>query len=229
MLLSDIREWIRGQTEVDADDVSDAALNVLVNQYYDLINGHQDWPYLEATADLVLPTTGTVALPADFGALRSQQRVLISGVYTILRERNIEELDRYTRSSPGSSTPQFFAVEAGSIITYPAPPASCTLKLRYYKRPKVLADVADANSDTTPIFDRRFHTLPGQGALIKVYERLDQFNEARIAKQDFDEHLARMDQFYLRARQRVVFGEDYMQYGRRWDEGDPPLPFESWA
>lgn len=213
MTKKEIAEWVRGQAEVDTDDVSDAALYSLIDIYYYRICAAQDWPFAEAVTQVAIPASGVITVPADVENIREARWLNTDGRWLDLDQMNWEEAPT-DRTQTG--TPQRWYQVGDQLEVFPRPTVASTLILYHYSVPTALGEF------DSPVFARPFHYLPGQGALIKIYERLDMFQESRVAKQDFDEGLMQMDQFYLRARQPVVYG------GRANRHGGDRGPFYSW-
>ena len=65
--LADMRSYVRTQTLVQADDVSNARLDQHLNSALNQLSLAFSWPWLQASADLTtVADTQTIALPSDF-------------------------------------------------------------------------------------------------------------------------------------------------------------------
>lgn len=201
LTLAEIRGMIRRQTDTDTDDITDADIDYCINLAKNKVDTLHDWPYLQKSSAIAVSAGATtVTLPGDY-AFTHDARWNDTGSTTIYPLIQINP-DERPLANDTSGTPQYIWTFGGVMSIWRPPANNGTLTLEYYKVPTELT--ADGH---TPEWDSRFHRMLYLGGLVEVYQRIDFWEEARIVKADFDEQLARMDLFYMRSRQPIMFGQ----------------------
>lgn len=215
-----IRQLVRDQTETETDDISDSNINDWIQLKYDEVLVARDWPFLLAdSGDIaVSASASSFSLPADHAAPRELRWYPTGGTESPVMNINPEERPHTSLTSSGR--PRVWWTQVGEPTTakfWPSADAGGNMVLLYYKRPAELTGSAE------PAFDRRFHRILVVGALIKVYQRIDQWEEAELLKREWNELLVAMDEYYSRFRQPSLYG----QWGRQQRYPRGRLPF-SW-
>lgn len=211
MNLKEIRDLVRDQAVIEREELGDPHLNHWVNDAKNKVEVAQDWPFLWNTDTLSFASGDTTKpLPSDFAHIGDDVRMekdSDSGTLWPLTRINPEErpYDTDAQGKPSIFWIDFDANGNPQFHIWREPTEAHTLHYRYYQSTGDLSDNADE-----PTWDQRFHRILVLGALHRVYEWLEMWQEARVIKQDFDEMLARMDFYYNRLRQPVIYG----QHGR---------------
>jgi hypothetical protein len=115
-----------------------------------------------------------------------------SGYEQIISYKDIREID-YLYSDPDDSTlhsagvPLCWYFYAQTIRVFPKPDKAYTLTLRYYKKPTLLS----SNSDV-PSVPSQFQELLVMGAAYRVLQTKDNYDQAAILQNKFDEILAKL-------------------------------------
>lgn len=96
---------------------------------------------LASVTDVTVPSTATVALPADFGGVRSLSVVAGGSETPLAQMAPNAALEAYY--GYGSGTPIHYTLEAANIRLYPTPDAAYTYTLQYWAK---LAALSDSNT-----------------------------------------------------------------------------------
>lgn len=201
MDLTAIRTLIRNQTEAEVDDITDDDIDEWVNNRYNLVNTHRDWPYLETSTTIAVSAGATTfALPADFANFRDVRYNPTGSTQNVLEEVNPEE-----GSDPNSSQAQgrpsaYWRVGASASANLDRPVDAGTIALIYYNRPDELTAL------DSPIFDSQFHRILVYGGLVEVYEKTFDFDEAAVQEQKYERMLGAMVDYYNRLRTTHFYG-----------------------
>ncbi len=222
MNLTDLRSHIRSLTAIQSTDIiSNADLDIFINEAYFEICRETDWPFLRAETTLNI-TTGvdTYALPAGV------QEVRIASIASLAtndsNRRQLRPRSRYTTDdSPGpliNGRPLEYSCWTGNIKFFPVPDEAEILTIRYLTFPAKLTSGSDV-----PVFDEKFHSLIAYGASVRVLVRegddterrgyyLTQFKNGM--EQMKNDYLSERDQSLLRlGGRRRVFPRRRNRYG----------------
>lgn len=209
-----VRALVRNQADVDDDDITDDDINDFIQLRYDLINAAEDWPYLEATADISV-SAGATSFPLPdgdpdplFAEFREVRYNPTGGTQNALRQVNPEERPSVNAVTAQGRPTAFWRVGAATDAQLNRPVDGGTIALTYYVEPTPLGDDADE-----PMFNQRFHRALVYGTLVDVYQRGYDFEEAAVKEREFEQYLARMSDYYNRLRQASVMGQDALLRG----------------
>lgn len=177
MNLSALRSHVRSLTGIQSTDIiSNADLNIFINEAYLEICRESDWPFLRNETTLNLTSgTSNYSLPSGVG------ENAIASIVALADDTNRRQLkprSRYsTDDSPGPMSngyPLEYSCWKGYITFYPTPQASETLTFRFFLEPTELS----ADSDV-PLFEAKFHSLIAYGASVRVLIREGDDTERR--------------------------------------------------
>ena len=216
MNLTALRNHVRSLVAIASTDiVSDADLNIFINEAYMDVLRDADWPFLrnEVTLNLA-PGQATYTIPAGVGETSIASIVALSND---TNRRQLRPRNRYsTDDSPGplsTGNPLEYSVWRGSIMFNPTPEAAETLTIRYFSEPVDLV-----NNTDVPIFDAKYHTVVAYGAAVRVLFREGDDTERRAYyNQQFVRGVEQMKEDYLSERDRSIFrlGGRRRVFGRR--------------
>lgn len=125
--------------------------------------------------------TATVALDSDFARHISLRNTLDRN---FLRRVSTKEIDDLPSSS---AKPSVFTVVNSNLVLYPTPDAAYPLELRYYRLPVDMA----VNGDT-PDIPATYHHLLVRYALIRCYQRENDYEAANYHSGEFQQGLMKM-------------------------------------
>lgn len=123
--------------------------------------------------------TATANLPADFARFIS----LTSSSRSVERL----ELREFDDLSPSTGTPSCYVIIGTAINFYPTPDATYTLQLRYWRLPAVMVDPNDV-----PELPLQYHHLLVRYALIRCYQRENDYTAASYEQDQYETDLAKL-------------------------------------
>lgn len=213
MNLSDLRSHVRSLTAIASTDIiSNADLDIFINEAYFEICREADWPFLRAETTLNVATgVDTYTLPV--GVQETRIASIASLATNDSNRRQLRPRSRYTTDdSPGpviNGRPLEYSCWTGSIKLFPVPDDAEALTIRYLTNPTKLTTGTDV-----PVFDEKFHSLIAYGAAVRVLVREGDDTERRAyyltqfrsgMEQMKTDYLSERDQSILRlgGRRRV--------------------------
>lgn len=216
MNLTQLRSHVRNLTGIQSTAiVSDAELDIFINEAYLEIMRESDWPFLRDETTLVMvPGTASYTLPAGVG---ENSIASIAVLTNDTNRRQLRPRSRYaTDDSPGPyniGRPKEYSVWRGYIEVYPTPQEAETLTIRYFSEPASLSSGSDS-----PLFEAKFHTLVAYGASVRLLIREGDDTERRaFYNAQFVNGLEQMKGDYLIERDRSIMrlGGRRRIFGRR--------------
>lgn len=192
MQLSEIRDWVRQQTLVEADDFADAKLNAVINQGVRDLSTLFRWPFLATSSTVAMVADQQAyAMPAD---LQSIEKVVVTG-----EQRTLSELSparawgEYGGKFGTATVPESFFIWGSSLYMVPIPTdATKSITLYYYRFATELT-----NDTSVPEWAAPFHQILAEYAAAHVWEREEDFPKARDFWGRYFQGVDRMAQFYL--------------------------------
>lgn len=203
--LSQMRSYVRTQTLVESDDVTNNNLDLMLNAGLNQLSLAFSWPWLQASADLTtVADTQTIALPSDF---RKAFLIIENDTRVKLQEITFEQAFlQWGGDPPTGDGATWYYVFANLINLIPIPTSAETseYKLMYQKAITELS--ADGDS---PEFVSEFHLLPTQYAIARVWEHEEDFTKATEADNAFREQVEQMARYYTSQTESkpMVFGD----------------------
>lgn len=169
-------------------DYINDTLNDIYNEYR--------LPFMEATQTYTLTAnvsdiTNGSGLPDNF--VQAIDLLLTSqGREKVLRYRDVREIDAKTPDSDDTTAhpanvPREWFNYAETIRVHPVPNDAYTVTLRYYKKPTML----DSDSDV-PELPSEFEELLVLGAAYRIMQVKDNYDQAGILQNKYDELLAKL-------------------------------------
>lgn len=216
MNLSQLRSHVRSLTGIQSTAiVSDADIDLFINEAYQEINREADWPFLRAqTTITTVVNQPTYTLPAGVADNSIASVAILSND---VNRRQLKPRSRYsTDDSPGPyliGRAKEYSVWNGVIEFYPTPDSVETINLRYFSEPANLV-----NNTDSPIFDAKFHSLVAYGASVRVLIREGDDTERRgYYNLQFQNGMEQMKGDYLSERDRSILrlGGRRRIFGRR--------------
>lgn len=177
MNLSAIRNHVRTLTGIASTDLlSNADLNIFINEAYLEICRESDWPFLRNETTITLAGgTAQYALPAGVAENAIASVVVLSND---TNRRQLHPRSRYsTDDSPGplsTGNPMEYDCWKGYISFFPVPEVAEVVTIRYFIDAPELSLDAD-----TPLFENKFHTIIAYGASLRVLVREGDDTERR--------------------------------------------------
>lgn len=126
--------------------------------------------YVQAI-DLLLTSTG-------------REKVL---TYKDVKEIDVLYPDADDQTANPQGVPNFWYYYAETIRVYPEPDAGYDLTLRYYKKPTLLSSATDV-----PDVPSEFEELLVLGAAYRVFQVIDNYDQAAVLQNKFDELLQKL-------------------------------------
>jgi len=173
--------------------------NYINDAQNDIFNEYR-LPFMETTqaytvAVGVSDITNGVGLPTNY--VQALNLVYTSDGEKILPYRDIREVDSENPDpdDTDAGSPQYWYKYAGMIKVFPMPSSAYTLSLRYYKRPTVIsADTA------VPEVPSEFEEALVMGAAYRVMQVKDNYDQAGVLQNKFDEILQKLVMKYSQAQ-----------------------------
>lgn len=186
--LAEIRTWVRTQTLVDTDEMSNTVLLTILNQAIEDVASTTSWPWLEASTTITtVADQNNYSLPADFAKLEA--------LYFDDRDLIVETTRRRAKQVHGTDTtmyPDQFYFYGEEIVFAPTPStSSLTINLDYQKTPTALSSDSD-----TPEWHTGFHYIIAEYAAAKVWEREEDLEKVGYHMGAFYDGINRMMMFY---------------------------------
>lgn len=188
-ITSKVRQRIR-DTNYSGSEITDY-LNDTQNDIYN----EYRLPFMEASANFtmgagVADISNGAGLPTDY-----VQAVDIFITTTGLQSRLIymdydamdEQYPNPTSTAYGRSVPRYWYYFASTINVFQVPSSAYTATMRYYKRPTTLAADADV-----PSLPSEFEEILVMGAAYRVMQVKDNYDQATILQNKYDEILAKL-------------------------------------
>lgn len=182
-----LRQTVRDITDLDAEDLPDALLDLYIRDgYYRILDLEKRWTFLEKSF-----TFNTVANQRAY-PINNFTADPISEVVSIVDNTGVgQRLDMigydmaeqtYNGAYDTAGDPLFYAVWEDKIHLFPKPNNVRTLSVRAYREPQDWITVDDA-VDASP----SLHFPLVYYACSRVYQRLEDSAMAAVYKQSFDE------------------------------------------
>lgn len=181
-----IRDTRYSGTEI-AGYINDAQNDALNEYLFEFMKTSQAYTVTIGVADI---TNGT-GLPDDVDQVIDLVDTTSGGeqVITYMEQTELDRLypDNQDTTRYPNNKPLYWYWEGTLIKVFPAPGAAYTFKLKYYKKPTVL--VADAGVPEVP---SNFEELLVSGAAYRVLQVKDQYDQAGIHQNKYDEILQKL-------------------------------------
>lgn len=211
--LSELRDYVRSQTQTTSSELPDAVLDDFLQEAYNRTIAHENrWPFFQKTWDLTLSAGATtMALPGDVSqpgitALRSVED---RTSFDMMDHVSAEELFGYDQSA--TTRPIRWSLWEDTIYLWPAVDYATdkAYKLTGYRLP---SDWISAGASSEPDCDPRMHRCLAHFAIALAYQQQEDEQLADYAMQrwwnDF-EIIHR--QIMLPPRQRpAIFGKRFI-------------------
>lgn len=153
-------------------------------------------PFMQTTQDYTLTVgvadiTNGVGLPANY-VQAIDLLLTTTGYEKVLVYRDVREMDAFYPDYENSTlypsnTPNEWYMYAQTPKTFPKPNIAYTATLRYYKKPTLLSSDADV-----PELPSEFEELLVVGAAYRVLQAKDQYDQAGILQNKYDELLQKL-------------------------------------
>lgn len=186
-LVTRVRNRIR-DSSYDTTEIVDA----LNDTQYDVFNEY-DLPFMEATQTYTVTVnvsdiTNGVGLPANYVHAIDLVDTSTGREQTIpYRQRRASDVENPSQDTQPASYPQYWYKYANTIRLFPKPAGAYTLTLRYYKSPTVLSGDSDIPDIPSP-----FGEVLLSGAAYRILQVKDQYDQAAIHQNKYDEGLQKM-------------------------------------
>lgn len=214
-----IRNMVRLITAIDDPFyVTDAELNLIIEQGNQEVAAQFDWPFLQTSVPIsIVAAQQEYALPSDFNYAEGMLDTLYSSVVPYMVASTFFDL-RGADTSVQADRFNRFTIWEEELLLFPTPSVSDAARLRfnYYRDPSPLTDDADE-----PEWDVAFHSVLVEYAKWKLFDREELFDQSERAFVTYTRYLNDMIAFYGKRVKRTPFlyGD-----GVRLRRGDPNLP-----
>lgn len=167
MNLSELRDAVRTQLDLDEDDVANTTLDMYIREGYDrTIQLERRWPFFETTWD-VTSTGASIAVPATLAGVSSvidvDNNVRLVQIGTELAEDKF-----YGNNAQG--TPKYFSWWGNTLTLYPSPSANTDYRIRGWRKP---TDWISAGAASEVDADERLHLPLFHYACSLAYAQLE--------------------------------------------------------
>jgi len=200
-----MRSYVRNQTLVETDDVSNANLDIMLNAGLNQLSLAWNWPFLQATATLsTVADTQTIAVPADF---RKAYLLYETDTRVRLKEVTFEQaISTWGGDPPAGDEARWFYFWNNTFYLIPIPATTESAEYTLFYQKAITELSADGD---TPEFVSEFHLLPTQYAIARVWEHEEDFPKATEADTQFREQVEQMARYYqnLTEDSPSIFGD----------------------
>ena len=207
MNLTDLRTRVRALTGIPSTSIlTDAVLDVYINEAYRDVCRAYDWPWLTATYSLSTAgyneATG-VLLPTSSPKIRENRILSVYKDSPSSERRVLTKRSRWTINEEDGSmfvgSANEFTTKNGYLFLYPLPESE-TLKIDYLQ---VIDDLVATPTVTSPVFDDEFHGVVAYGAAVRVLiAEGDDTERRQYYRTQFLEILEQMREEYLSNRDK---------------------------
>lgn len=181
-----IRDTRYSGTEI-AGYINDAQNDALNEYLFEFMKTSQAYTVAIGVADI----TNGVGLPANLDQIIDLVDTTTGGeqVITYMEQTELDRLypDNQDTTLHPNGKPLYWYREGTYVKVFPAPAAAYTFRLKYYKKPTIL--VADADVPEVP---SNFEEMLVSGASYRVLQAKDQYDQAGIHQNKYDEILQKM-------------------------------------
>lgn len=212
--LSAIRDFVREQTLIEADDWSNTKIDNVINEGIREVASRFRWPFLASSAQVSV-TSGTQSYALS-GIASDIQR--IAAIIDNDKRVKLQEIEAqyawqvYGGDPTTSDEATGFYIWGDTLYLVPSPTATETdaYTLFYYKSPTELTNDTD-----TPEWSSQFHMLLAEYAIARVWEREEDYSKSAAAQGRFDARVEQMARHYLNRveDEPLIYGEG--RYGLR--------------
>lgn len=167
MNLSELRDAVRTQLDLDEDDISNATLDMYIREGYNrTIQLERRWPFFESTWS-VTSSGASITVPATTAGISSvvdvDNNVRLIQIGTELAE------DKFY-GNVGEGTPQHFSWWGSTLTLYPTPSANTDYTIRGWRKP---TDWVTAGAASEVDADERLHLPLFHYACSLAYAQLE--------------------------------------------------------
>lgn len=167
MNLSELRDAVRTQLDLDENDIANATLDMYIREGYDrTIQLERRWPFFETTWD-VISSGASIAVPATLAGISSvldvDNNVRLIQIGTELAE------DKFYGDA-GESTPKYFSWWGNTLTLHPTPPSDTSYRIRGWRKP---TDWIAGGAATEVDADERLHLPLFHYACSLAYAQLE--------------------------------------------------------
>lgn len=171
MNLQNLRDYIRVQMDMDAEELPNALLDTYLNEAYSRTIGMENrWPFFETRWNVAtVGSSQTMTLPSDAdpqGIMSLQD--LTTGARLMQVANELAE-DNFIGAGSTSANPLYYSIYGREIVLWPTPDSSVGdrgYRLRGYRLPK---DWIAAGPAEPPDADVRLHQLLAHYAIALAY------------------------------------------------------------
>ena len=191
----DIRTFVRGVTRTETHDVSDALLDVYINEGYDEILSNRTWPWGYAlTPEPVTMVPDQAEYTLDVKVKRILQVIEKEQRYPLT---SVSQSDWARRQDAIQSTsrPVWYTFARNTLFLFPVPATTDTLDVYYYEHPSWGTPGAPDDADV-PAFESSFHVAIADWAMVRLWEQEEDLEKADDYRGRFEIKLNRMADFY---------------------------------
>lgn len=185
-----VRATVRSITDLDADDVSDALLDLYIRDgYYRILDAEKRWPFLEYSFRFTAREgvrSYTLAEITDEPMSQVVSIVDMADTGERLEMVGYDEAESvYIGAYDVPNDPLYYAIWAGQIHLYPTPSKSMELIARGYREPfDWQTEGGDVDASPSLHFPLVYY------ACSRIYQQLEDPAMADVYKRSFDEGVA---------------------------------------
>lgn len=167
MNLSELRDAVRTQLDVDEDDLSNSTLDMYIREGYDrTIQLERRWPFFETSWSLV-SSSGVIAVPSDLAGIASVID-LDENFRLIMLAPELAEDKFY--GDIGGGYPSYFSWWGNVLSLYPSPVSDRSYSVRGWRKP---TDWVAGGAASEVDADERLHLPLFHYACSLVYAQLE--------------------------------------------------------
>lgn len=189
-IVSKVQQRVRdtGYSSGEIINYINDAQNDVFNEYrLRFMQTAQDYTLAQGASDI----TNGAGLPSNY--VQAIDLVLDSqGRERVIPYRDISWIDQNFPDPEDTAThpegvPQYWYIYGDTIRVYPVPDAAYEVTLRYYKKPTILE-----NDEDVPEIPSEFEEMLVSGAAYRVLQVKDNYDQATIHQNKFDEQLLKL-------------------------------------
>ena len=167
MNLSEVRDAVRTQLDLDEEDIANATLDMYIREGYDrTIQLGRRWPFFETTWT-VTSSGASITVPATLAGISS---VIDVDTNVRLVQIGTELAEDKFYGNTGEGTPQYFSWWGNTLTLYPTPSSNTDYRIRGWRKP---TDWVAGGAATEVDADERLHLPLFHYACSLAYAQLE--------------------------------------------------------
>ncbi len=199
-----MRDLVRRISRIDVNDVPDTDLDVFIDEGYDRVVMFTEWDWMKVLSSEDIPMVSGQSQYATSAAVHQVTTVTNLEQRYQLRSISKNRIDRYLDAINSSSQPTGFFWVDGTLLIFPVPSSTDTLRVYHISVPSF-----GPGDNDEPVFSPLFHRILVDWSLHRLWEMEEDFDKSQEYRLRFEESVDRMSVWYNSLSQDTpnIYGE----------------------